>query len=87
MNDEAITNQWVLKRVYFDKDGYPSSYTAPVFIPEEMMHNIIDEAYSDFRRYRGSVRGQMIMPQDGIEYWLIRSAEKAIHSLNTNRDN
>lgn len=78
-----ITNKWVLRRVYFDENGDPSSHTEPAIISEEMTQSIIDEATDNFKWYRSSPKGQMITPQDNFEYWLIKTTEKALMTLNT----
>lgn len=38
---------------------------------------IMEEAYRYFRRWNHmpGARGQLIMPQDGIEYWIIMSCK------------
>ena len=78
-----VPNKWALRKVYFNKDGDPTLHTEPETISEEMIQSIVDEATDNFKQYRSYPKGQMIVPQDSFEYWLIKTTEKALMTLNT----
>ncbi len=53
---------------------------------DEQMQEVFEEAARMYRRHKSSVRGQMLVPQDATDYWLVRAVERH-HSIGKGESN
>jgi len=53
-----------------------------VCLDEEFISNIIDNAQAAFRRHYSGAGGQMLMPSDHLEWWVVRAAWAAFKESN-----
>ena len=58
----------------------PTSETVRA-LTEDDYADVVDEAYWNLRRHNQSARGQMVMPQDGIEWHVMKATEDRIREL------
>lgn len=44
----------------------------------EEIDQCIDQAYTLYARWNSKIRGQVIMPQDSLDYWVALSTQKYV---------